>query len=56
MHAVVEPWFLGAGAGKAGSEAFKELQATTKGVHFCASVVGDGGPNRRALASVNVPR
>ena len=38
VHAVVEPWFLGAGAGKPGSEAFAELRGANPKVTFCAAV------------------
>ena len=38
VRAVVEPWFLGAGKGKPGSEAFEKLVADNPSVTFCASI------------------
>ena len=44
VSAVVEPYFLGAGAGKPGSERFAELKDANPKIAFCASVpeVPDG--------------
>ena len=38
VRAVVEPWFLGAGKGKPGSEQFQEFVSANSGTHFCAAI------------------
>ena len=47
INFVVEPWFLGGGRGKPGSEAFEALRAANPDVQFCASVldVPDAAPD-----------